>query len=43
MTAFAPGSSRVLMIPADDCIARLELSGARTRVDCAREGDDGAP
>ena len=43
MTAFAPVPLRVLLILADDCIGKLELSGARTRVDCARVGDDAAP
>ena len=43
MTAFAPVPLRVLLILADDCMGRLELSGARTRVDCARVGDDAAP
>ena len=43
VTAFAPVPLRALLIPADDCMGRLELSGARTRVDCARVGDDAAP
>ena len=43
MTAFTPVPLPVLLIPADDCMGRIEHSGARTRVDCAPVGDYAAP